>query len=294
MTVIGIYLPNGNSGGEAGFAYKLAWMDRLAERAEALLEADTPFVIAGDFNVCPTDDDLAPGSLSPTDALVHPESRAALPPPALGRPDRRGARGAPAWRGLHVLGLPGRRLAARHRPAHRPRAAVARAGRTAGRRGARPRGARRSRSRRITCRWWSSCTDFSPSGPGSRRSDSRSTASVRRSTRRDAAGRRPSARRTRRSDSRSSASGPAPSSSRPAAAAPARNAAPARAHRGAAWRGCAAAVPMPRPSRSGPSGDQSLHQVKLLERHAGPGLLRIPVTAPDRIATRHTGTTRRK
>ena len=65
ITIIGIYLPNGNSGGEAGFAYKLAWLDRLAERAEALLEADTPFVIAGDFNVCPTDEDFAPGALSP-------------------------------------------------------------------------------------------------------------------------------------------------------------------------------------------------------------------------------------
>ena len=74
--VAGIYLPNGNSGGEAGFAYKLAWMDRLAERAEALLAADTPLVIAGDFNVCPTDEDFAPGSLPPTDALVRPESRA--------------------------------------------------------------------------------------------------------------------------------------------------------------------------------------------------------------------------
>jgi exodeoxyribonuclease-3 len=76
VTVIGIYLPNGNSGGEAGFAYKLAWMDRLAERAEALLEAETPFVITGDFNVCPTAEDFAPGALSPSDALVHPESRA--------------------------------------------------------------------------------------------------------------------------------------------------------------------------------------------------------------------------
>src|SRR5215469_8665502 len=53
ITVIGIYLPNGNSGGEAGFAYKLAWLDRLAERAEALLADDKPFLIAGDFNVCP-------------------------------------------------------------------------------------------------------------------------------------------------------------------------------------------------------------------------------------------------
>jgi exodeoxyribonuclease-3 len=60
-----------------GFAYKLLWMDRLAERARALLDTDTPLVVTGDFNVCPTDDDYAPGALSPSDALVRPESRAA-------------------------------------------------------------------------------------------------------------------------------------------------------------------------------------------------------------------------
>lgn len=76
LTVIGIYLPNGNSRGDDGFAYKLAWMDLLAERAAALLEADTPFVILGDYNVAPTDADYAPGALSPTDALVRPETRA--------------------------------------------------------------------------------------------------------------------------------------------------------------------------------------------------------------------------
>jgi exodeoxyribonuclease-3 len=76
MTVIGIYLPNGNSGGPAGFEYKIAWMDRLIARARTLLAADTPLVIAGDFNVCPTEADLAPGALSPGDALVRPESRA--------------------------------------------------------------------------------------------------------------------------------------------------------------------------------------------------------------------------
>jgi exodeoxyribonuclease III len=75
-TIAGIYLPNGNSGGEAGFAYKLAWLDRLAERAEALLDNDRPLVITGDFNVCPSQEDAAPGAISPTDALVRPESRA--------------------------------------------------------------------------------------------------------------------------------------------------------------------------------------------------------------------------
>lgn len=75
LTLIGIYAPNGNSRGEEGFAYKLTWMDRLADHAQTLLEAERPFVITGDFNICPTDEDFAPGALSPTDALVRPESR---------------------------------------------------------------------------------------------------------------------------------------------------------------------------------------------------------------------------
>ena len=74
--IAGLYLPNGNSGGEAGFQYKLRWLDRLAEWAEARLDAFTPVALLGDFNVCPTEADLAPGALPPTDALVRPESRA--------------------------------------------------------------------------------------------------------------------------------------------------------------------------------------------------------------------------
>jgi exodeoxyribonuclease III len=81
VTVAGIsignlYLPNGNSGGEAGYTYKLDWMDRLADRAETLLGSDTPFVLVGDYNVCPADIDYAAGALSPSDALVRPETRA--------------------------------------------------------------------------------------------------------------------------------------------------------------------------------------------------------------------------
>ena len=76
ITMIGIYLPNGNSGGEAGYAYKLAWMECLRARAAALLAADVPFLITGDFNVCPTDADFAPGAISANDALVRPATRA--------------------------------------------------------------------------------------------------------------------------------------------------------------------------------------------------------------------------
>jgi exodeoxyribonuclease-3 len=76
LTIGNLYLPNGNSGGAAGFAYKLLWMDCLLARAAALLARDAPLVLAGDYNVCPGNDDYAPGTLSPDDALLRPESRA--------------------------------------------------------------------------------------------------------------------------------------------------------------------------------------------------------------------------
>lgn len=78
MNIAGIYLPNGNSGGEDGYAYKLAWMERLRARVAERLSAFTPYAVLGDFNVCPTDADLSPGALPRTDALVRPESRAAF------------------------------------------------------------------------------------------------------------------------------------------------------------------------------------------------------------------------
>ena len=76
LSIGNLYLPNGNSGGEPGYAYKLQWMDVLADRAAALMDADIPFVLAGDYNVCPADIDYAPGTLTPNDALVRPETRA--------------------------------------------------------------------------------------------------------------------------------------------------------------------------------------------------------------------------
>ena len=76
-TIIGnLYLPNGNSGGDEGYDYKLRWMEALAARARDLLADERDFVLAGDYNVCPTEADLAPGTLPPGDALVRPETRA--------------------------------------------------------------------------------------------------------------------------------------------------------------------------------------------------------------------------
>ena len=76
MVIGGLYAPNGNSGGIEGFRRKLRWLDALIAHGRALLADDTPLVLAGDFNICPDDDDLAPGALAPDDTLVRPESRA--------------------------------------------------------------------------------------------------------------------------------------------------------------------------------------------------------------------------
>lgn len=79
--VIGsIYLPNGNPVGTEKFSYKLAWLDRLAAHARELLEEEIPVVLAGDYNVIPTEhhDDVFSVRAMAKDALMQPESRAAL------------------------------------------------------------------------------------------------------------------------------------------------------------------------------------------------------------------------
>ncbi|WP_448582344.1 exodeoxyribonuclease III [Thermaurantiacus sp.] len=73
-----LYLPNGNPLPGPKFTYKLSWMERLEARARALLATEAPVVLAGDWNVCPTDADVARPDLMADDALCQPESRAAF------------------------------------------------------------------------------------------------------------------------------------------------------------------------------------------------------------------------
>jgi exodeoxyribonuclease-3 len=76
VRVASIYLPNGNPVGTDKFTYKIAWMHRLEERARALLETERPCVLAGDYNIAPTDDDVYDPVAWHDDALCRPESRA--------------------------------------------------------------------------------------------------------------------------------------------------------------------------------------------------------------------------
>lgn len=80
VVIASIYLPNGNPQPGPKFDYKLAWMERLIARAENLKECEAPVVLAGDYNVIPTDrhDDVFSPTAMADDALSQPESRAAL------------------------------------------------------------------------------------------------------------------------------------------------------------------------------------------------------------------------
>ena len=73
-----LYSPNGNPQPGPKFGYKLAWLDRLIDHAASLFASGAPVVLAGDYNVVPTDADIYPTTSYDDDALVQPQSRAAF------------------------------------------------------------------------------------------------------------------------------------------------------------------------------------------------------------------------
>jgi exodeoxyribonuclease-3 len=78
VRVASIYAPNGNPIGTDKFAYKLAWMERLAKHAGALIPLEEPLALMGDMNVIPQPEDCYDPKAWEMDALFQPESRAAL------------------------------------------------------------------------------------------------------------------------------------------------------------------------------------------------------------------------
>ena len=72
-----IYLPNGNPQPGPKFAYKLAWFERLIAHAASLQASGHPVVLAGDFNVVPTERDIYPTTSYRDNALLQPEPREA-------------------------------------------------------------------------------------------------------------------------------------------------------------------------------------------------------------------------
>lgn len=75
VRVASIYLPNGNPVDSDKYGYKLKWMDRLHKHVEKLLTYEEPLVLAGDFNVIPTPEDVYDPEGWADDALFRVETR---------------------------------------------------------------------------------------------------------------------------------------------------------------------------------------------------------------------------
>ncbi len=73
----GLYLPNGNPRPGPKFEYKLQWFERLISHAGELLASGLPVMLAGDFNVMPTEQDVYKPERWLDDALFAPEVRSA-------------------------------------------------------------------------------------------------------------------------------------------------------------------------------------------------------------------------
>jgi len=77
LRLCGLYLPNGNPAPGPKYDYKLAWMERLRARAQALIATEGTAAILGDYNVIPAADDCHDPAAWATDALYLPATRAA-------------------------------------------------------------------------------------------------------------------------------------------------------------------------------------------------------------------------
>jgi exodeoxyribonuclease III len=78
LTLVCLYLPNGNPAPGPKFDYKMQWFARLKERAKALISMNEPVIITGDFNVMPTELDVYKPERWVNDALFRPEVREAF------------------------------------------------------------------------------------------------------------------------------------------------------------------------------------------------------------------------
>ena len=78
VLIASIYLPNGNPQPGPKFNYKLAWFERLIAHAGELIDAGVPVVLAGDYNVVPTAQDIYPTRSLDKNALIQPQSRQAF------------------------------------------------------------------------------------------------------------------------------------------------------------------------------------------------------------------------
>jgi exodeoxyribonuclease-3 len=76
VRIASVYLPNGNPVPSPNFDYKLAWFERFNRHAATLVDSGTPVLLAGDFNVVPTNFDIYNAGTWRFDAVLQPQTRA--------------------------------------------------------------------------------------------------------------------------------------------------------------------------------------------------------------------------
>ena len=130
ITVVTVYVPNGRALDADHYVYKLAWLDRLAAHIRAVAQPGDPVIVAGDFNIAPTDDDVYDPAVFVGATHVSEPERSRLAALIDGglvdvfrhhHPDATGR--------VLVVGLPPRRLPRGPGDAHRPRPRLAVGGR---------------------------------------------------------------------------------------------------------------------------------------------------------------------
>jgi len=75
VRVASVYLPNGNPINTEKYSYKIQWMERLLKYSHERLQLEEPLILAGDYNVIPTPNDVHDPAAWASDALFLPQTR---------------------------------------------------------------------------------------------------------------------------------------------------------------------------------------------------------------------------
>ncbi len=78
IRIVNLYVPNGESVGSAKFAYKLQWLEKMAEYLEQEMASYPYLLVVGDFNIAPEDRDVHDPELWRDSVLCSTAERSAL------------------------------------------------------------------------------------------------------------------------------------------------------------------------------------------------------------------------
>jgi len=75
LRIASAYIPNGKEVGSEGYAYKLAWLERLRDWVRSEAAESHELLVCGDYNIAPTDDDAAFAEMWASSVLCHADVR---------------------------------------------------------------------------------------------------------------------------------------------------------------------------------------------------------------------------